>query len=116
MNNRSILRCVCLASLALLLAGCGDKKLTEQECQAIQDKEIQQISSWSDATQSEKWVADTRRRNVASCVAGERYSRKDLGCFAAASTNVQIGRCMCIESAGKGASEKDLAKCNVPSP
>ncbi|RXR06498.1 hypothetical protein [Pseudoxanthomonas composti] len=85
-------------AVAAVLPGCGPAKLTEQECIAIQQREMAQIASWSDAARDPKWAAERSGANVAACVAGERYTRKDYECFVSASTNAEIGQCMNEES------------------
>lgn len=98
----------CLAAavlLPLLIIGAvfffNYRALSEEECATIHQKEIAQISSWSDATRDPEWAKETVGRNVALCVAGERYTRKDYECFASASTNEEIAYCRCQESAGR---------------
>ncbi len=97
--------------MVVLLSSCSAEKLTEKECLTIQEKEIAQVSSWSDAARDPHWVNKTIRSNVASCVAGERYTREDYKCFISATTNEAIGRCMCLESAGNS-SDKERERCN----
>jgi hypothetical protein len=87
-------RQACLCALVMvLLAGCKPAKLTEQECLAIQEKEIVQIASWSDAAQNSKWAAERMQAQAKICAAGERYTRKDYACYVAAKTNAQIAAC-----------------------
>lgn len=108
-NIRSIICNIILIVLAILLSSCSAGKLTEEECLSIQQKEIAQISSWSGAARDPRWVNEKIRRNVASCVAGERYTREDYKCFVSAATNEEIGRCMCIEYAS---TDSDKEWCN----
>ena len=110
-NSRSTFYTFSLIAIAVLLASCSDGKLTEEQCLTINAKEITQISSWSSATHDPRWVNESTRRNVAACVAGDRYTREDYKCFISASTNEEIGRCMCLESAGN-ASDKEREQCN----
>lgn len=78
----------------------SDRALSEEECLTIQKKELAELSSWSDAARDPEWVKETTRRNMALCIAGDKYTREDYQCFVSASTNEALGRCVCLESAG----------------
>lgn len=87
-----------LGAVAAVLPGCKPAKLTEQECIAIQEREMAHSYLRSDVARYPQWAAERASANIAACVAGERYARKDYDCFVSASTDAEIGQCMNEES------------------
>jgi small lipoprotein (TIGR04454 family) len=86
-----------LVGASVLLASCSSRPLTEAECQAIGDKEIQYAVARVSPDEAEVMREHLRKSaddGVAHCVAGKTYRRSDFKCMMKANEPDAIGKCI----------------------
>jgi small lipoprotein (TIGR04454 family) len=87
-----------LAVLAsVFIAACGSKPLTETECRALANKEIDFAVSKvpaEDAESFKAFLASKADDGNAQCMAGKTYSRSDYKCMIKAVDANEIGECI----------------------
>ena len=82
--------------LILLLAGCS-RPLTESECGAMGQKEIDYAMeghSGADADTLRKDIEAIRKGRAARCLAGKTYDRRDYMCMMAAHSHSETSQCL----------------------
>lgn len=80
-----------------LLAACSSRPLSETECQAIGDKEIQFAVSKvppDDADGFREHLRKSADEGTAQCLAGKTYRRSDYKCMMKANDTESIGQCI----------------------
>lgn len=83
--------------LVTFFVGCGQKPLSEAECQTLADKEIEFALSKAPAEEVEALRAFLEERSNTSnqqCMAGQTYHRSDYRCMVKANDPTSIGKCI----------------------
>lgn len=99
-----MLRSVAFSVVALFLAACSSKPLTETECKMLTNIEVNFATEGAgeDAEDMKRFLADAAEGAVAKCVAGKTYNRSDYTCLTGAKTRSDKGECFSAATARIG--------------